>query len=131
MGLTVNLEGLVQQEHVLYKRETPGGEKAGSVAASADGKTGFQKFEEKIGITDLASKTGVSHWAVFGTFLLIILIIVGLIGWCAFRFLRKKRPGKKIILMVSITFSRFHKSLQFRIEITFNVIRKKYIRLYE
>ena len=89
--------------HLLWKRDTQGERavaSAGTVASGAGGstdasKTGLQKFEDKIGITDLASKTGMTHWQIFGIFILILLIVVGLIGWCLFRFFRKKRPGDK------------------------------------
>ena len=84
--------------HLLWKREAHGDKavaSAGTGASSAveTSKSGFQKFEDKIGITELATKTGMSHWQVFGVFILIVLIVVGLIGWCLFRFLRKKRPA--------------------------------------
>ena len=84
--------------HLVWKRETHGDKAVASagpkLTTSTDPtKTGFQKFEDQIGISEIASKTGVSHWAVFGTFILVLLVVVGLIGWCLFRFLRKKRPG--------------------------------------
>ena len=89
--------------HLLWKRDTHGERavaSAGTLASGAGGsaessKTGLQKFEDKIGITDLASKTGLTHWQIFGIFILILLIVVGLVGWCLFRFFRKKRPGDK------------------------------------
>ena len=89
--------------HLVWKRETHGEKAVASAGAGTGsgtgtgstepGKSGFQKFEDKIGISEIASKTGVSHWAVFGTFIVVLLVVVGLIGWCVFRFLRKKRPG--------------------------------------
>jgi hypothetical protein len=66
--------------HLVWKRETHGDKavaSAGSGTVSVESsKSGFQKFEDKIGISEIASKTGVSHWAVFGTFIVVILVSI-------------------------------------------------------
>ena len=84
--------GLCGQVQGFLNDQTGTGSGTGT-GSTEPGKSGFQKFEDKIGISEIASKTGVSHWAVFGTFIVVLLVVVGLIGWCVFRFLRKKRPG--------------------------------------
>jgi hypothetical protein len=55
---------------IRWKRETHGDKAVasagtGHVTSSTDStKSGLQKFEDKIGITELASKTGMTHWQV-------------------------------------------------------------------
>ncbi len=73
--------------HLMWKRETHGDKAVASAGTGGSGasniaetsKSGFQKFEDKIGITDLATKTGLTHWQVFGIFILIVLIVLGLV----------------------------------------------------
>jgi len=57
----------MRESFIRWKRETHGNKAVTSEVSGhfADSpKTGLQKFEEKLGITELASKTGISHWQV-------------------------------------------------------------------
>jgi len=40
----------------------------------------------------LSEKTHIPTWGIFTIFAVIVLVVIGLIGWCAYRFLKKKKP---------------------------------------
>ncbi len=43
---------------------------------------------------EIASKTGMARWQVLTLAGVLLLLLLGLVGWCAFRFMRKKRKPK-------------------------------------
>ncbi len=45
-------------------------------------------------VNPVVKETGMEPWMVFAILAVIVLIVVGLIGWCVYRFCRKKRPKK-------------------------------------
>ena len=51
----------------------------------------------------VAEKTGMKGWQVFCIFILCAVALVGLTGWCVWRFCRKKRRGKSDIKAGDIT----------------------------
>ena len=55
----------------------------------------FEKDVEKEvekGVDTIAEKTHMKPWMVLSIIGVIILVIIGLIGWCIWRFFKKKRP---------------------------------------
>lgn len=55
---------------------------------------GLEKELEK-DVALVAEKTGMATWMVIGLIVVVVLSVVGTIGWCAWRFLKKKRAGKE------------------------------------
>jgi len=59
----------------------------------------FEKIEHEVeeDAEIISDKTGMPTWSVFVMFALILLLVVGVIGWCAWRLLAKKRakPAKQ------------------------------------
>lgn len=71
---------------------------AGAAAASEPKKEGgLARFEHEIeeDIDKVAEATGMATWQVAGIIMVLVLAVVGLVGWCAFRFFRKKRKPKE------------------------------------
>jgi len=69
VSVTTNM----RKPFIRWKRDTygdravasaAGGGQPSATVATDSAKSGLQKFEDKIGITDLASKTGMTHWQV-------------------------------------------------------------------
>ena len=56
----------------------------------------FQKLEHEIekDAEIVSDQTGMPTWSVFIMFVVIFLAIVGVVGWCAWRMLAKKRAKK-------------------------------------
>lgn len=51
-----------------------------------------EKMEEIIHMHDIEAKTGMTRWMVLGIIATVLVIILVLIGWCIWRFCKKKRP---------------------------------------
>jgi len=79
-------------EHFLFKREA---EKEGEDEGVLDKVKDFEhKVEEKAKeeIDFVAEKTHMKPWMILAILGVIVVVILGLIGWCIFRFFKKKRP---------------------------------------
>jgi synaptotagmin-1 len=92
MGLSPNIQGW----HDLYKRDATEEEEekkeGGGIMDKA--KDGFKMVEHKVeDLADLAAKkTHIPTWGIFTIFAVIVLVVIGVIGWCVYRFCKKKRP---------------------------------------
>jgi len=55
-----------------------------------------QKIKEEIDheVDVVADKTGMKGWQVLALFIIVVLAIIGLVGFCVWRFFKKKRKGK-------------------------------------
>merc|ERR1712113_1150332 len=40
----------------------------------------------------LSEKTHIPTWGIFTIFAVIVLVVIGVIGWCIYRFMKKKKP---------------------------------------
>ena len=79
--------------HVLGKREVGRGMSGQAAGHSAGSSTGIKaKLEEEVDL--IADSTGMQTWQVVTFVSLISLGLLALIGWCAYRFFKKKRVGK-------------------------------------
>jgi len=91
--------------HLLYKRDTKGEGTGGDEATEEETteksegigekiKGGFKKAEDKFVEMEhtIADKTGMKPWMVLAIIAVIALVVMGLIGWCIWRFCKKKRP---------------------------------------
>jgi len=85
--------------HRLVKRDAPaedgdsddGEKKEGFGEKVKDfGKKVEKEFNKDVGI--IAEKTHMKPWMVLVIVAVIVLVILGLIGWCIYRFFKKKRP---------------------------------------
>lgn len=79
-------------EHLLYKREAEEEVKEEGVVDKV--KDVGHKIEHEVekDIDLVAEKTGMKPWMVLAILGVIVVVILGLIGWCIFRFFKKKKP---------------------------------------
>jgi len=79
-------------EHLLYKREAEEEAKDGGPLEKV--KDVGHKIEHEIekDIDLVAEKTHMKPWMILAILGVIIVVILGLIGWCIFRFFKKKKP---------------------------------------
>lgn len=79
-------------EHLLYKREAE--EEAKDEGVVDKVKDVGHKIEHEIekDIDLVAEKTHMKPWMILAILGVIIVVILGLIGWCIFRFFKKKKP---------------------------------------
>jgi len=75
-------------QHLLFKREA---EEEGVVEKVKDvGHKIEDEFNKDVGI--VAEKTHMKPWMVIAIVIVIVVALIGLIGWCIYRFIKKKRP---------------------------------------
>lgn len=79
-------------EHLLYKREAE--EEAKDEGVVDKVKDVGHKIEHEIekDIDLVAEKTHMKPWMILAILGVIVVVILGLIGWCIFRFFKKKKP---------------------------------------
>lgn len=79
-------------EHLLYKREAE--EEAKDESPLDKVKDVGHKIEHEIekDIDLVAEKTHMKPWMILAILGVIVVVILGLIGWCIFRFFKKKKP---------------------------------------
>jgi len=77
----------MEDQHLLFKREA----EEGVLEKVKDFEKDVEKEVEK-GVDTIAEKTHMKPWMVLSIIGVIILVIIGLIGWCIWRFFKKKRP---------------------------------------
>merc|ERR1711963_1140540 len=75
-------------EHLLFKREAEGEEKK-EEKESIIKKVGHE-IEKDVNL--VAEKTHMKPWMVLTIVGVIIVVVLALIGWCIWRFFKKKRP---------------------------------------
>lgn len=82
----------------LWKRQAADAASSGD-AADAGEKTGGgtlqhlnKDFNREVGL--IAAKTGLKSWHIIAIFVVVALVVLGTVGWCVWRFCRKKRRGK-------------------------------------
>jgi len=83
----------MERQHLLFKRDA--GEEGGAGGALEKVKEVEQKIEKAVEedvIDPIKDKTGMDTWMILTIFAVILVAILGLIGWCIFRFFKKKRP---------------------------------------
>lgn len=80
----------------MWKRETSNDETGQNIIQEI-------KSEVERDVDLVADKTGLKGWQVFCIFILVAFGLVGFIGWCVWRFFRKKRRGKSDIKGGDIT----------------------------
>jgi len=83
----------MERTHLLFKRDA--GEEGGAGGALEKVKEVEQKIEKAVEedvIDPIKAKTGMDTWMILTIFAVILVAILGLIGWCIFRFFKKKRP---------------------------------------
>jgi len=78
-------------EHLLFKRDADEEKGEGFLDKVKDVEHKIEKeFNKDVGI--VAEKTHMKPWMVLAILGVIVVVILGLIGWCIFRFFKKKRP---------------------------------------
>merc|ERR1711963_465176 len=75
-------------EHLLFKREAEGEEK--KEESERCWSQNRRRIQQRFGI--VAEKTHMKPWMVIAIVIVIVVALIGLIGWCIYKFIKKKRP---------------------------------------
>lgn len=85
---------LEEGDHVLVKREA---EESEEESFGDKVKHGFEDAEKKVmnQVDKVADATHMEPWMILVIVAVIVLVVLGLVGWCIWRFFKKKRPKGK------------------------------------